>query len=45
MSLSLPVLAASTEERLSEVTITDFDQIVRRYQKKVYRVLLLTQIS
>lgn len=41
MSLSLPALAAQTEERLTEITITDFDQIVRRYQKKVYRVLFL----
>lgn len=41
MSLSLPALAAQTEERLTEITIADFDQIVRRHQQKVYRVLLL----
>jgi RNA polymerase sigma-70 factor, ECF subfamily len=41
MSLSLPALATQTESCLTAITAADFDQIVRRYQRKVYRVLLL----
>src|SRR5882757_320155 len=41
MSLSLPALATQTQERFAEITAADFEQIVRRYQRKVYRVLLL----
>jgi RNA polymerase sigma-70 factor, ECF subfamily len=41
MSLSLPALAAQSEAYPTAITDTDFEQIVRRYQKKVYRVLLL----
>lgn len=41
MSLSLPALATQTQESFAEITAADFEQIVRRYQRKVYRVLLL----
>jgi len=41
MSLSLPALATQTQEYPREITAADFEQIVRRYQRKVYRVLLL----
>jgi RNA polymerase sigma-70 factor (ECF subfamily) len=41
MSLSLPALATQTESCLTAITAADFDQIVRRYQGKVYRVLFL----
>jgi RNA polymerase sigma-70 factor (ECF subfamily) len=41
MSLSLPALATQTESCLTAITAADFDQIVRRYQRKVYRVLFL----
>lgn len=41
MSLSLPALATHTEACPTAITVVDFEQIVRRYQRKVYRVLLL----
>jgi RNA polymerase sigma-70 factor, ECF subfamily len=41
MSLSLPALAAQNEECRAAITASDFEQIVRQHQKKVYRVLLL----
>jgi RNA polymerase sigma-70 factor, ECF subfamily len=41
MSLSLPALATQTESRPTAISAGDFDQIVRQYQRKVYRVLLL----
>ncbi len=41
MSLSLPVLATQTQACPTAITAEDFEQIVRRYQRKVYRVLLL----
>jgi RNA polymerase sigma-70 factor (ECF subfamily) len=41
MSLSLPALAAQNEMYPVAITASDFEQIVRRYQKKVYRVLVL----
>ncbi len=41
MSLSLPALASQTHECPMAITAADFEQIVRRYQRKVYRVLLL----
>ena len=41
MSLSLPALATRTQACPTAITGDDFDQIVRRYQRKVYRVLLL----
>jgi len=41
MSLSLPALATQTQECPRAITAADFEQIVRRYQRKVYRVLLL----
>ncbi|MBI3476016.1 MAG: sigma-70 family RNA polymerase sigma factor [Acidobacteria bacterium] len=41
MSLSLPALAAQTEVVPTAITAADFDRIVRQYQRKVYRVLLL----
>ena len=41
MSLSLPALATQTESCLTAITAADFDHIVRRYQRKVYRVLFL----
>jgi RNA polymerase sigma-70 factor (ECF subfamily) len=41
MSLSLPALAAQTEVCPRAITAADFDEVVRRYQRKVYRVLLL----
>lgn len=41
MSLSLPALATQTQESFAEITAADFEQIVCRYQRKVYRVLLL----
>jgi RNA polymerase sigma-70 factor, ECF subfamily len=41
MSLSLPALAAQNEAYPTTITDADFEQIVRRYQRKVYRVLLL----
>jgi RNA polymerase sigma-70 factor, ECF subfamily len=41
MSLSLPALATETEEGSTAITAADFEQIVRHYQRRVYRVLLL----
>jgi len=41
MSLSLPALATQTQECPRAITAEDFEQLVRRYQRKVYRVLLL----
>src|SRR4051794_9505856 len=41
MSLSLPALAAHAETIPTAITAADFEQIMQRYQKKVYRVLLL----
>jgi RNA polymerase sigma-70 factor (ECF subfamily) len=41
MSLSLPALATQTQACPTAITAADFEQIVRRYQRKVYRVLLL----
>jgi RNA polymerase sigma-70 factor, ECF subfamily len=41
MSLSLPALATQTRACPATITAEDFEQIVRRYQRKVYRVLLL----
>jgi RNA polymerase sigma-70 factor, ECF subfamily len=41
MSLSLPALAAQTEVCPRAITAADFDEVVRQYQRKVYRVLLL----
>jgi RNA polymerase sigma-70 factor, ECF subfamily len=41
MSLSLPALATQTEVVPTAITAADFEQIVRRYQRKVYRVMLL----
>ncbi len=41
MSLSLPALATQTQECSTAITAADFEQVVRRYQRKVYRVLLL----
>src|SRR5882757_4111754 len=41
MSLSLPALATQTQACPTAITAEDFEQIVRRYQRKVYRVLLL----
>jgi RNA polymerase sigma-70 factor (ECF subfamily) len=41
MSLSLPALATQTQAYPTAITSADFEQIVRRYQRKVYRVLLL----
>src|SRR5712692_263250 len=41
MSLSLPALATQTQECPRAITAEDFEQIVRRYQRKIYRVLLL----
>lgn len=41
MSLSFPALATETQESSAVITAADFDQIVRRYQRKVYRVIFL----
>jgi len=41
MSLSLPALAAQTEDHWTAISASDFDDIVCRHQRKVYRVLLL----
>lgn len=41
MSLSLPALAAQSEDRSTAFSAADFDEIVCRHQRKVYRVLLL----
>jgi RNA polymerase sigma-70 factor (ECF subfamily) len=41
MSLSLPALATQTQACPTAITVDDFEQVVRRYQRKVYRVLLL----
>jgi len=41
MSLSLPALAAQPDDRSTALSAADFDQLVCRYQRKVYRVLLL----
>ena len=41
MSLSLPALAAQSEDRSRAMSGSDFEDIVFRYQRKVYRVLLL----
>jgi RNA polymerase sigma-70 factor (ECF subfamily) len=41
MSLSLPALAAHSESCPQAITAADFDEVVRRYQRKVYRVLLM----
>jgi len=41
MSMSLPVLVARPHEGSSEITVFDFEQIVRQHQKRVFRVLLL----
>jgi RNA polymerase sigma-70 factor (ECF subfamily) len=41
MSLSLPALAAHAETIPTAITAAEFEQIMQRYQKKVYRVLLL----
>jgi len=41
MSLSLPALATQTQSCPATITAADFEQIVRRYQRKVYRVLIL----
>jgi len=41
MSLSLPALATHDEAHPRAVTAADFDAIVNRHQRKVYRVLLL----
>jgi len=41
MSLSLPAWATQTQACPTAITAEDFEQIVRRYQRKVYRVLLL----
>jgi len=41
MSLSLPALAAQTDDRSMAITAADFEQIMCRHQRKVYRVLLL----
>jgi RNA polymerase sigma-70 factor (ECF subfamily) len=41
MSLALSALATQTQARPETITAADFDQIVRQYQRKVYRVLFL----
>jgi len=41
MSLSLPALAAQSADGSKAITAADFDDLVCRYQRKVYRVLLL----
>jgi RNA polymerase sigma-70 factor (ECF subfamily) len=41
MSLSLPALAAQSEDRSTAISAADFEDIVCRHQRKVYRVLLL----
>jgi RNA polymerase sigma-70 factor (ECF subfamily) len=41
MSLSLPALATQTQACPTAITVADFEQIVRQYQRKVYRVLHL----
>jgi RNA polymerase sigma-70 factor, ECF subfamily len=41
MSLSLPALATQTQAWPTAITASDFDQIVRHHQRKVYRVLVL----
>jgi RNA polymerase sigma-70 factor (ECF subfamily) len=41
MSLSLPALATQTDEWPTALDAADFEQIVRRYQRKIYRVLLV----
>jgi RNA polymerase sigma-70 factor (ECF subfamily) len=41
MSLSLPALATETEEGSTAITAADLEQMVRHYQRRVYRVLLL----
>jgi RNA polymerase sigma-70 factor (ECF subfamily) len=41
MSLSLPALATHTQTWPTAITASDFEQIVRQHQRKVYRVLLL----
>jgi RNA polymerase sigma-70 factor (ECF subfamily) len=41
MSLSLPALAAQSEDRATAISAADFEDIVFRNQRKVYRVLLL----
>src|SRR5215831_16438599 len=41
MSLSLPALAAQSEDRSAAISGSDFEDIVFRYQRKVYRVILL----
>lgn len=41
MSLSLPALATQTPAYPTAITVADFEQIVRQYQRKVYRVLFL----
>jgi len=41
MSLSLPALAAQPEDRSTAISAADFEELVCRHQRKVYRVLLL----
>jgi len=41
MSLSLPALAAQPEDRSTAISSADFEELVCRHQRKVYRVLLL----
>ena len=41
MSLSLPALATQTQECPRAIIAEEFEEIVCRYQRKVYRVLLL----
>jgi len=41
MSLSLSALATQTQARPTAITASDFEQIVRQHQRKVYRVLFL----
>lgn len=41
MSLSFPALATQAHECSAAITPADFEQIVRRHQRKVYRVILL----
>ncbi len=41
MSISLPALAAQMGESTSGISLSDFEQVVRSQQRRIYRVLML----
>jgi len=41
MSMSLPALAARVDEGFTEISASDFDQIVQQHQRRIFRMLLL----